>query len=273
MVAAKADRRTIVEKKAAFEAEPTLALALALASDAATGSKYKAAVVYLRARPSELDPANAGEYRKQILMSMIYGIEDGAFTMDDVIAKAKPVMASDETPVDRQAGTGPDAEVHGRQDRRHATSAVPFIEAGLGRQRRLHRRGGPQDTATTSPSTMPCWWRRTPPRPYELYRDSHARRLGRRPRTVEQVRLVVLRERHQPGRGPGDGRSRVSNWPKPTARRPTSWTPPRRSATPWATATRPWPRSSSAIELDPNKQYFKDQLVRFEKAAEEKKKG
>ena len=97
-VAAKKDRRTIVEKKQAFKAEPTLALALALGSDAATGSEYKEAVSYYR-KAQELDPENPTKYRDLILMSMIYGIEDGAFTMDDVITKAEPAMASDDTPV------------------------------------------------------------------------------------------------------------------------------------------------------------------------------
>jgi tetratricopeptide (TPR) repeat protein len=96
--AAKKDRRTIVEKKEAFKAEPTLALALALGSHASTSSQYTEAVAYY-GKAQELDAANANEYRDLILMSMIYGIEDGFFTMDDVIAKAEPVMAADETPV------------------------------------------------------------------------------------------------------------------------------------------------------------------------------
>ena len=96
--AAKQDRRTIVEKKTVFLAEPTIALAHSLANDAATGSEYKAAVEYFR-QAAEMDPDNAKDYQEQILASMIYGSQDGVFTIDEVIAQVEPVMASDETPV------------------------------------------------------------------------------------------------------------------------------------------------------------------------------
>ena len=96
--AAKKDRRTIVEKQSAFLTGPTIALARSLANDAATGSKYKAAVEYFR-QAAEMDPDNAKDYQEQILASMIYGSQDGAFTIDEVITQVEPVMASDETPV------------------------------------------------------------------------------------------------------------------------------------------------------------------------------
>ena len=98
VAAAKLDRRTIADKKAAFEAEPTLALARALASDADTGSRYKDAVAYYGAA-RELDPANAGDYDARILSSMIYGSQEDVFTPAEVVAQAEPAMASDETPV------------------------------------------------------------------------------------------------------------------------------------------------------------------------------
>jgi len=127
VVAAKKDRRTIAEKKTAFKAEPTLALALALGSHASTSSKYKEAVAYY-GKAQELDHPNVNQYRDQILMSMIYGIEDGSFSMDDVIAKAEPVMTSDETPVTDKLElalmlkyfAGKNGEIE---------KAVPFIEA------------------------------------------------------------------------------------------------------------------------------------------------
>jgi tetratricopeptide (TPR) repeat protein len=98
VIAAKADRRTIVAKKAAYEAEPTLALAKALASHTATSAEYKNAVDYY-SKALELDPDNARDYNQQILMSMLYGLEGGDFTIEEVLAKAEPAMASDETTV------------------------------------------------------------------------------------------------------------------------------------------------------------------------------
>jgi hypothetical protein len=80
MVAAKQDRRTILEKKKAFEAEPTLALALSLASSASTGGSYKEAVDYY-GQAGQLDPANAGDYRSKAMLNMIYGMDEGVFTV------------------------------------------------------------------------------------------------------------------------------------------------------------------------------------------------
>jgi tetratricopeptide (TPR) repeat protein len=98
VVAAKADRRTIAAKEKAFRAEPTLPLALALASHSSTSSQYQDAVAFYT-RAQELDAANADHYRSLILMTMVYGIDEGDFTMEEVITQAEPVMASDETPL------------------------------------------------------------------------------------------------------------------------------------------------------------------------------
>ncbi len=129
VAAAKQDRRTIIEKKAAFQAEPTTALARSLANDAAAGSKYKAAVEYFR-QAAEMDPDNAKDYQEQILASMIYGSQDGAFTIDEVIAQVEPVMASDETPVAEKLELAlmmkQVADKNGEIEK-----AVPFIAAAM----------------------------------------------------------------------------------------------------------------------------------------------
>jgi tetratricopeptide (TPR) repeat protein len=91
--AAKADRRTITEKKAAYETEPTLALALALANDASTDFDFKTAVDYLKIA-RDMDADNAGTYTEQIIMSMAYGVRGGAFTFDQVDAEAQAALAS-----------------------------------------------------------------------------------------------------------------------------------------------------------------------------------
>jgi len=127
VVAAKADPRTITEKTAAFEAEPTLELAKALGSNANTGSQYKAAVEYY-GKAQELDPDNTKEYRDQILISMIYGMEDESFTMDEVIAKAQPAMDSDETPVKDKLELALMMK-HFAGKSGEMEKAVPFIEA------------------------------------------------------------------------------------------------------------------------------------------------
>lgn len=127
VIAAKADRRTIVAKKAAFEAEPTLALAKALGSDANTGSQYKDAVKYY-GQARKMDSENAAEYDEQILMAMLYGLEDDSFTMDEVIAKAEPAMASAETPVADKLELALMVK-HFAGKKGQSEKAVPFIEA------------------------------------------------------------------------------------------------------------------------------------------------
>jgi tetratricopeptide (TPR) repeat protein len=127
VLAAKKDRRTIAEKKTAFKAEPTLALARALGSNASTDSEYKDAVAY-HGKAQELDPDNANEYRDLILMDMIYGMDDGAFTIDEVVAKAEPVMASEETPLADKLELAMMMK-YMAQKTDQLDRAVPFIEA------------------------------------------------------------------------------------------------------------------------------------------------
>lgn len=127
VVAATADPRTIIEKMAAFEVEPTLPLALSLASSAGTASDFKASVEYYEIA-IELDPANAKDFQEKILTNMIYGLEGGAFTMDEVVAMAAPVMESDETPLETKLELALLVKYMAGKSGQ-ADKAVPFIKA------------------------------------------------------------------------------------------------------------------------------------------------
>jgi len=87
------DRRTIAEKKTAYEKQATKELACSLANHASSKYAFTDAVKYFRAA-REMDPAGAREYTGEILTNMYYGARNEAFTLDEVKTEADHVMAS-----------------------------------------------------------------------------------------------------------------------------------------------------------------------------------
>ncbi len=126
---AAADPRTIPEKKKAFEAEPTAGLAVCLANDASTSYDFAGAVDYYR-QARELNPAGAGDYTQQILTFMYYGSQGGAFTFDEVEKEAQLALnttdPSPEEKVDLALMVRNMARQTGNSER-----AVPYIKAAL----------------------------------------------------------------------------------------------------------------------------------------------
>ena len=123
------DRRTLVAKKAAYEKNPTKELACSLANSAASESDYGASVKYFRSA-REMDPANAADYTSEILTNMYYGARGGAFTLADVSSEADLVMADKsstaESKVDVAMMVSGMASQMGQID-----AAIPYIEAAL----------------------------------------------------------------------------------------------------------------------------------------------
>jgi len=268
--AAKKDPRTIVEKKAAFETEPTLALATALASNASTGAEYKAAVEYY-GQARELDPDNANEYRDQILMSMIYGMEDESFTMDEVIAKAQPVMDSDETPVTDKLELAMMMKYFAGKNGQ-IEKAVPFIEAAWA-----------ASESTTDEEAI-------------KFRDKYL--------AVDHALLVekntakavdLYRSRMPEGwKENADELNRFAWWcfendinleeaqklihkgvelAESDGQRANILDTAAEICNALGNCDEALEHIKTAIELDPDREYFQEQLVRFEKFAEDKKKG
>jgi len=269
VVAAKADRRTIVEKREAFKTEPTLALALALASDAATGSEYKAAVVYY-GQALEMDPANAGEYRNQILMSMIYGIEDGSFTMDDVIAKAEPVMASPETPVADKlelalmlkyfAGKTGDLD-----------QAVPFIAAawdaseGSTDEEVLKYR----DYLEVSHALLV---EKDSAKAFDLYKDKMPEGWQESPEQLNRIAWWCFENNINLEEAQGYAATGIELAEVPEEKANLLDTAAE-ICNALGNCDEALAKIRRAVELEPDNEHFQEQLVRFEKAVEEKKKG
>ena len=267
--AAKADRRTIVEKQAAFAAEPTLALAKALGSNASTGSQYKDAVAYLT-KAQELDPANAGEYRDQILMNMMYGIQDGSFAMDDVVAKAMPVMESDETPVAAKMEMALMMNyMAGKSDMKD--QAVPFLAIAMAASE------GSTDEEVLKYRTYMAvdhalLVEKDTAKAYELYLDRLPEGWEEDPERLNSVawwcfenntNLEEAQEMALKGVELAGTDAEKANILDTAAE----------ICNALGNCDEALARIKQAIELDPDREYFQEQLARFEKAVEDKKKS
>jgi len=269
VVAAKADRRTITAKKAAFKTEPTLKLAKALASDAATGSQYKAAVEYY-GKAQELDKDNAEGYRNEILMSMLYGIEDGSFTMEDVIAMAEPVMASDETPLaDKMELALMMKYMAGKIGQ--IDKAVPFIASAMAASD-----GTDDEEALKYRAYLAVdhalLVEKDKPKALDLYRAKMPEGWEEDPEQLnkfawwcfeQDFNLEEAQELALKGVEMAETDGERANILDTAAE----------ICNALGNCDEALAHIKRAIELDPNKDYFKDQLARFEKAVEEKNKG
>jgi tetratricopeptide (TPR) repeat protein len=129
VAAARTDTRTLVAKKAAFEVTPTAELALSLANDAAAGSDYAGSVKYL-SQARDLDPAHADEHTRSIFMSMVYGAGDSTFTFDEIRVEADRVLAAAGVePADRVEFASMMVQVAREMDR--VADGFPYLTKGL----------------------------------------------------------------------------------------------------------------------------------------------
>ena len=129
MAAARADTRTLVAKKAAFEVAPTVDLAVSLANDTACNYDFPGSVKYFR-QARDLDPARADEHTRNIFTYLYYGAEDDAVTFDELRAEGDRVLAlADVTPVERIDIASMIMQVAHKQDR--VADGLPYLTIGL----------------------------------------------------------------------------------------------------------------------------------------------
>ena len=91
MNAGLADPRTIAQKQTAYDKQPTLALTTALARHAGAYYKSKEAVGYYR-QARDLDPENASDYSRSILRHLSSGIRSKDYGFEDVEAEVAATM-------------------------------------------------------------------------------------------------------------------------------------------------------------------------------------
>jgi tetratricopeptide (TPR) repeat protein len=129
VAAARADTRTLVAKKAAFAVKPTAELAVSLANDAACNYDFPGSVKYFR-QARELDAARADEHTRNIFMYMYYGSDDGTFTFDEIRAEGDRVLAlADVTTAERIDTASMIMQVARKQDR--VADGIPYLKMGM----------------------------------------------------------------------------------------------------------------------------------------------
>ncbi|MBK9777287.1 MAG: hypothetical protein IPP62_13175 [bacterium] len=129
VAAATRDTRTLVAKKEAFAKQPTADLALSLANDVATGYDWAGAVKYFK-QARELDPARADECTRNIFTYMFYGADDGGFTFDEMKVEADRLLAiNGTTREDRIDLASMIIQLARKQDR--VPDGVPYLERAL----------------------------------------------------------------------------------------------------------------------------------------------
>jgi len=269
VLAAQADPRTLVDKMAAFEIEPTLPLALSLANSASTASDFRAAVDYYQIA-TELDPASAKDYQTQILSNMIYGLEGGAFTMDEVVAMAGPVMASDDTTVDEKLELAMlmkyMAGKSGQMDQ-----AVPFIKtayeasADVTDETALKYRNylavdyillveqDPDKALGVYRSRFPEGWTEDPEKLNEFAWWCFENNINLEEAQAMAMKGIELAENDAERANIMDTAAEICNA--------------------LGNCDEAVALMQTAVELDPQREYFQEQLVRFQKAVEEKGQG
>jgi tetratricopeptide (TPR) repeat protein len=263
---AKADPRTITQKKSAFEAEPTLALAMALANDAVAGSRYRAAVEYY-GQALALEPDNAKEYEGQILMSMFYGLEDDSFTVDEVIAKARPVMDAPETP--------PAAKLemalmmkHFAGQKGQVEKALPFIETAW-----KATEGATDEDSVKYRSYLAVdhalLIEKDKPKALDLYRGGLPEGWEESPDKLNQFAWWCFEQEINLEEAQEMAREGV-RLAETDAERANILDTLAEISNALGHGDEALAHIQRAIELDPNREYFKEQLARFQKAVEDK---
>lgn len=268
-LAAAGDPRTIAEKKVAFAAAPSLALATCLANDAAAASDFKAAVDYLR-QARQVDPAHTAEYTEQILTNMYYGARSQSFTFDEVESEAAIAAGQPDITVEQSLELASMVSAMARQAGQ-PERAVPYITAAL------KASDGSTDEdilASRAPLEIESALlvEKNEAKAVALYRASLDEGWEENAGALNQfawwcfendVNLEEAQELAMKGVELAENDQDRANILDTAAE----------ICLKLGNCDDAIAHTKRAIELDPEKQYFKDQLVRFEKALAEKDKG
>jgi tetratricopeptide (TPR) repeat protein len=264
---AKADPRTLDQKQAAFDAEPSAGLARTLAASAAAAVDLKTAVSYY-AKAREMDPAGGGDDTQQILSLMMWGQRGGAFSFDEAETEVKPVLASDDFDAETQVQAA-SMLVGMARDAERLDEAVAYLKAGLAAAERLGPDAGgravtglkidhallvEKDEAKAvdlRKGAMPDGWQDNPSRLNQFAWWCYENNINLEEALAMALRGAELAESDSDRANILDTAAEIchsmGNCGEAVA------------------------HMKRAIELDPDNGYFKDQLAKFEQALQEKK--
>lgn len=268
VAAARRDTRTLAEKKEAHAKAPTADLALSLANDVATGYDWAGAVTFFK-QARDLDPSRADECTRNIFTYMFYGAEDGGFTFEEMKLEGDRVLAAaGTTPADRVELSAMMLQLARSQDR--PADGIPYLEAGLAAAEGLpedspaartirslkvdHALLVEKDTAKAvalRKAMLPENWEQEPRRLNQfawwcLENDVN----------LEEAEALVLRA-VELAKEDGDRANYLDTAAEICLKR--------------GNCEEAIARIKQAIELQPDREYFKEQLAKFEAALAQKK--
>ena len=129
VAAAHADPRPLTAKRTAHEAKPTAALAISLANDTLAKDDYAGAVKLFR-QARDLDPARAAMCTENIFMAMIYGAGEGLFTFAELQGEGDRILAAPTTTTEDRVELA-SLLLGAARDQGHVEGAVPYLVDAL----------------------------------------------------------------------------------------------------------------------------------------------
>lgn len=268
VAAARADTRTLVAKKEAFAAKPTAALAMSLANDTATSYDWAGAVKYFK-QARDLDPSLADECTRNIFTYMFYGADDGGFTFDEVKAEGDRVLAAPGTTAsDRIESAAMILQMARKTDR--VADGLPYLNQALAVAEGLPEDSPSARTVRSLKVDHALLVEKDEPKAVELRKAMLPENWQQDPRrlnqfawwcfendvNLEEAEALVLKAVDMADND-ADRASYLDTAADICAKR--------------GNCEEAIARIKQAIELDPDREYYKEQLAKFETALAQKK--
>lgn len=129
VAAAHADPRTLTAKQTAHATQPTAPLAISLANHALAGDDYAGAVKLFR-QARDLEPARAATCTENIFMAMIYGAGEGLFSFDELRGEGDRILAAATTTTEDRVELA-SLLLGAARDQDHVADAIPYLVDAL----------------------------------------------------------------------------------------------------------------------------------------------
>ena len=268
VAASRRDTRTLAQKREAFAKAPTADLAWSLANDVATGYDWAGAVKYFR-QARDLDASRADECTRNIFTYMFYGAEDGGFTFEEMKAEGDRVLAAPgTTDADRVELSAMMLQLARKQQR--VADGIPYLTAALAAAAGLPEDSPSARTVRSLKVDHALLVEKDTAKAIELRKAMLPENWQQEPRrlnqfawwcwendiNLEEAEALVLRA-VELAEEPGDRANYLDTAAEICLKR--------------GNCEDAIARIKQAIELEPEREYFKEQLAKFEAALAQKK--